>query len=122
MDDFGDYLPERAQPDETAKDDEGIAKIIDLKLPLAWLISSAIVICLSFGGLFVQVNGVAQQIAGLQSVGASRDAQMVQVLQQLATDQAELTNQQADISAINGEINDINKNIVWNNNHAQAPN
>lgn len=118
-DDFSDYLPEKSNRVDTAEQ-EGIAKIIDLKLPLAWVISSAVVVSLSFGGLFMQVKGIGDQISELKNSSDNRDVQMSNVLQQIAqtndkadTQQVEILNDQTSIATIQAEIVEIQKNIKW---------
>lgn len=116
--DLSEYIPE--QTHKANKPNEGVVKLLDFRLPLAWLISSAVMVSVSLGGLYMEVSDVSKQLTLIEAANDTRDTKLTNILQDLATasgksdtEQVEITADETSIANINSEITDIQKNIKW---------
>jgi len=86
-------------------------KIIEAKLPLVWLLSSAFAVVFSLGGLYVQVNSQTAAIQNMQVAIDKRSERLDQLTVSVVTQQTR--NEAQDILIVRNanDIADINRNL-----------
>ena len=95
-------------------------KVIDAKLPLTWLITSAVAVILAMGGVFMKLDNVSVALSKLEAKTDSRDERInllaqTQIQQQGKNDtqDAQIVRSQSDIVDLKRDIDEIRKSQRW---------
>lgn len=73
-------MSQDTQPGDLSKS----ARIIDLKLPLPWLLTTAVAICVSIGGMYFKLDQLGQDVTELKATVKSGNGQAATVQGEIA--------------------------------------
>lgn len=95
---------------------ESFGKIIDMRLPLPWLLASVISIVFSIGGVFVKLNTVSESLVKMEIKTDLRDSKIINLAEMLIEQKGknemqdeQIKRTQADIGELKDSISDVRK-------------
>lgn len=93
--------------------DRRSTKLIDMKIPLTWLLVSAISVGLSIGGLFNKVDTVTSALARLEKTIETRDEKLNTIVESISAVRSKTEVQQIQIERNSSDISEIKSNLKY---------
>lgn len=87
------------------------SRIIDTKLPLAWLIGSAAMVIFAMGGIYIKLDTVSVALAKLEAKVDQRDDRIGLLQNTVTQTQGKTETQQNEINRLGQDVSDLKRSI-----------